>query len=181
MAIRIFVSSTWEDLQPERKAIENCVHRMQDAGFVGMEYFGSRSGSPGVVSLEEVSHSDIYIGIFAYRYGSGITEEEYRQARKLNIPCLIYFKDEEEPVKRKYVEDDPDRKAKLDSLKSEIQSGNENLTTSSFTNPDNLTAKVVTDVYRLLNSEGLYRRPRSLDTQCQVTSEYEKYMDLIKS
>ncbi len=151
MAIRIFVSSTWEDLEPERKAIENYLHKMQNTDFVGMEHFGSRPDTPRAVSLREVNHSNIYIGILAHRYGSGITEEEYRRAREVDIPCLIYFKDEEEPVKPKYVDTDPVKKAKLDALKSEIQSGNENLTISFFKNPDQLAAMVVTDLQPFLN------------------------------
>jgi hypothetical protein len=67
-------------LLPERQAVEKTLHRLQDAAFPGMEYFGSRSGSPTDASLAEVDQSDIYVGIFAYRYGSGITEAEYRRA-----------------------------------------------------------------------------------------------------
>src|SRR4051812_12058722 len=94
---RIFLSSTWQDLQPEREAVEKKMHRMRDTAFSGMEYFGSRPETPRDVSLAEVDRSDIYIGIFAHRYGSGITEAEYRRARDRNLPCLIYIKDDDVP------------------------------------------------------------------------------------
>lgn len=82
-SVRVFLSSTWQDLQPEREAVEKALHRMQDAAFLGMEYFGSRPDTPRDVSLAEVDRSDIYVGIFAQRYGSGITEAEYRRAGRI--------------------------------------------------------------------------------------------------
>jgi hypothetical protein len=44
--------------------------------------------------------------LIAHRYGSGITEMEYRRARERNIPCRIYFKDETVPVPPAYLERD---------------------------------------------------------------------------
>ncbi len=61
---------------------------------------------PEQFSLMEVERCDIYVGIFAHRYGSGITEAEYRRARERNIPCLIYFKDDTVPVPPGYLERD---------------------------------------------------------------------------
>ena len=39
--VHVFLSSTWLDLQPERKAVEAALHRFREAKFSGMEYFGS--------------------------------------------------------------------------------------------------------------------------------------------
>jgi len=36
--VRVFVSSTWIDLQPEREAVERIIHRMRRLEFAGMEY-----------------------------------------------------------------------------------------------------------------------------------------------
>ena len=49
--VRIFISSTWQDLQLEREAVEKALHRMQDTAFAGMEYFGSRPETSREVSL----------------------------------------------------------------------------------------------------------------------------------
>ena len=117
--LRIFISSTWEDLQPEREAVEKALHRMRGAAFVGMEYFGSRPETPKEVSLAEVDRSDVYIGIFAHRYGSGITEAEYRRAQERGIPCLIYFKDDSMSVPSAHREQDPEKITKLEALKDE--------------------------------------------------------------
>lgn len=58
-AVRVFVSSTWEDLRPERKAVESVVHRTRAAKFIGMEYFGSREQTTANASLAEVDNCDI--------------------------------------------------------------------------------------------------------------------------
>ena len=67
--LNIFVSSTWLDLQPERKAVESVLQRMRETKFSGMEYFGSRDENTETSSLDEVNRSQVYIGIFARRYG----------------------------------------------------------------------------------------------------------------
>jgi hypothetical protein len=148
-SFRIFISSTWVDLQSEREAVEKTLHRMQNTAFAGMEYFGSRPETPMEASLAEVNRSDVYIGIFAHRYGAGITEAEYRRARELNIPCLIYIKDDNAPVIPAYMEREPEKASKLEGLKRELK---QNHTVSFFSIPDNLATQVITDLHNLLNS-----------------------------
>jgi hypothetical protein len=80
--VRVFVSSTWKDLQQERGAVEGALRRMRGTEHLGMEHFGSRPETPHDASLDEVDRSDVYVGIFGFRYGSGITEAEYRRARE---------------------------------------------------------------------------------------------------
>ena len=151
---RIFLSSTWEDLQPEREAVEKALHRMQDTAFAGMEYFGSRPETPKEVSLAEVDRSDVYIGIFAHRYGSGVTEAEYRRARERGLPCLIYLKDDSVPVPPAHIEREPAKVAKLEALKRELKAHH---TVSFFKSPDHLATQVVADLHNLLGSAPLAR------------------------
>ncbi|MGA9349328.1 MAG: AAA-like domain-containing protein [Anaerolineae bacterium] len=165
---RIFISSTWEDLQPEREAVEKALHRMRDTAFAGMEYFGSRPETPKEVSLAEVDRSHIYIGIFAHRYGSGITEAEYRRARGRSIPCLIYFKDDSVPVPPAYIERDPEKITKLEDLKRELKASH---TVSPFSSPDHLATQVVTDLHNLLGSAPTVREkePPQCGPKYQIT------------
>jgi len=151
---KIFVSSTPLDLQRERQAVEEALHRVRTASFSGMEYFGSRSGIPREVALEEVSRSDVYIGFFAHRYGyidpeSGLsmTELEYRKAREHDIPCLIYMLEKSVPVLPAHIEQEPEAIAKLKALKQDLMSKH---AVSFFTNPDNLAMQVVADINNLL-------------------------------
>src|SRR5262249_39675136 len=93
LTIRVFVSSTWLDLQPERAALEVAVHRMRGTKFVGMEHFGSREEDTETASLEDVDQSDLLVVVVGGRYGSGIVEKEYLRARERELPCLVYLKD----------------------------------------------------------------------------------------
>src|SRR3954466_4767793 len=91
---RVFVSSTWLDLQPERQALMNALHRMEEMRFVGMEFFGNRPDDTHAASLDQVEACEVFVGVIGFRYGSGITAAEYRRARQRGLPCFIYFKDE---------------------------------------------------------------------------------------
>src|SRR5215813_889833 len=118
-AVQVFISSTSLDLQAERKAVEAVVQQTRSAKYVGMEYFGSRSETTRQASLDEVDRSHVYIGIFGGRYGSGITEAEYRRARERNLPCFIYVK-AAGSVPPEWEESDPDGARQLHALKEEL-------------------------------------------------------------
>ncbi|MDQ3744112.1 MAG: DUF4062 domain-containing protein, partial [Acidobacteriota bacterium] len=144
--VPVFVSSTWLDLEPERKAVEASIQRLRATKFVGMEYFGSRDATTRRASLDEVDRSLLYVGLFAARYGSGITEEEYRRARSRGLPCLIYFKDDA-TIPADLREKDPAQTAKLDALKADLTRDHD---ISTFKNPDDLAAKLTGDLHRWL-------------------------------
>ncbi len=151
---QVFVSSTWLDLRPERKALETVIQRMREVKLVGMEYFGSRDETTHHASLDEVDRSNVYVGIFAGRYGSGITEAEYRRARKLGLTCLIYFKAESSITLDNY-EKKQKQRSLLKKLKAELQQAH---TVTGFASPEDLATNVTTDLYRWLNEE---RQPKA--------------------
>ena len=53
--VRIFVSSTWLDLQPERKAVEKALQRLRQTKLNGMEYIGSLEENTRQASLDAVA------------------------------------------------------------------------------------------------------------------------------
>jgi hypothetical protein len=142
---RIFVSSTWLDLQPERHAVEDAINRMNAGKFVGMEYFGSRPETTEGTSLDEVDRSDIYVGIIGGRYGSGITEKEYLRARERDLPCFIYFKDDR-VVTAEGRDKEPEKTKLLDVFKRE--SGKNHIIATPFTTPTELAVCLRDDLYR---------------------------------
>jgi hypothetical protein len=150
----VFVDSTWLDLRPERKAVEAALQRLRETKFVGIEYFGSRDESTHHASLDEVDRSQVYVGIFGGRYGSGITEAEYRRARERGLPCFIYFKDEAN-ILADGRETDLKRADQLAALKEELRHLH---TIITFPTPDDLAAKVTADLHRWLFDE--YLAPR---------------------
>ncbi|MCA1593234.1 MAG: DUF4062 domain-containing protein, partial [Acidobacteria bacterium] len=145
--VRVFVSSTWQDLEPERGAVESALQRMREIKLVGMEDFGSRAETTHRASLDEVKECDVYVGIFGARYGSGITEAEYRRARALRLPCHIYIKSDA-TITDDGRESDPAQTAKLDALKGELRRAH--TIGPDFINPQDLAAKVTADLHRWL-------------------------------
>ena len=94
------------------------------------------------------------MGIFSSRYGSGITEQEYRRARHQKLDCLIYFKDEA-VIPREQRETDSAKADQLIKLKQDLQC---NHTISVFCTSDDLAARVGADIHNWLarQKEALY-------------------------
>lgn len=133
----VFVSSTWIDLREERERVEDAVQRLRETRFVGMEHFGSRAEAASAASLEEVDRSDVLVGIIGHRYGSGITEQEYRRAREKEIPCFIYLAEGVQETK------DPELARFVADLRRDH-------ITPSFQGPDHLASLVSADLHRWL-------------------------------
>lgn len=144
ITMRVFVSSTWLDLQPERLSVEKALQRMRQTKLNGMEYFGSRDDNTRQVSLDEVNGSDVYVGIIGGRYGSGITEEEYRRAREKKIPCFLYFKDETS-IQTDGRDSEAQKQELLASWKEELRRTHA-LGTDAFKTSDDLAARVTADL-----------------------------------
>jgi hypothetical protein len=87
----VYVSSTYLDLVGYRRAVIEALRRM-NYQVLCMEDYGAEDQRPLGRCREDVEASDIYVGIFAWRYGyvpeeenpAGrcITELEYRVARE---------------------------------------------------------------------------------------------------
>jgi hypothetical protein len=144
--VHVFVSSTALDLQPERRAIESALQRFRELKFVGMEYFGSRDDTPREASVAEVDLCQLYVGVFGGRYGSGITEAEYRRARERKMPCLVYCQ-AEAAIDAQWKEVDPDKADRLQALKDELRRNHIAVEVSS---PQELAAKLTADLHRWL-------------------------------
>jgi hypothetical protein len=142
---RVFVSSTWEDLQPERRQVKIVLDRLDTLHFVGMENFGSTADPARNTSLDYVDGCDIYVGIIGFRYGSGITEDEYNRARERGLLLLLYLKDgasSASGVQRPLPPDDP---YNLAAFKARIRRDH---IVSTFDSPHDLSERVVTDIFK---------------------------------
>jgi hypothetical protein len=94
---RIYVSSTFSDLKECREQVRLALRRLGHED-VAMEYYGATDERPLDKCLNDVASSDLYIGIFALRYGyvperydKSITEMEYRKAVETGKECLIFI------------------------------------------------------------------------------------------
>jgi hypothetical protein len=155
--IRVFLSSTWLDLQPEREAVEKILHRMRTVEYSGMEYFGSRSEGAREVSLAEVATCDLYIGLLAGRFGSGITEAEYRTAREAGLPCFFYIK-RESHVAADQRDKSPEALARLQAFRNEITNPDSGHLAQPFSGPADLASQVAADLHNWVFAQVLAER-----------------------
>jgi len=91
---QVFISSTYEDLKEERRAVEETVIRAGDFP-VQMEAFPAADEDQFDFIKSLIDICDYYVLIIAGRYGSqaedgsSYTEKEYRYAVSKNIPVLV--------------------------------------------------------------------------------------------
>ena len=128
------ISSTALDLPDHRAAVrEACL----GAGIfpIAMEHLPARDASGVAVSLEMVDKADIYIGIYAFRYGwkphgstISITEKEYdyavaRQKGGMLKELLIFTAHADHSFTAKAIEADKTAQRKLAAFKARAGSG----------------------------------------------------------
>ncbi len=85
--VKIFLSSTFVDLSEVRNEISRWLAGLFEARLIIMETFGSDAAPPEVNSVRKVRECDLFIGIYAHRYGTidkatgkSITELELDEA-----------------------------------------------------------------------------------------------------
>jgi tetratricopeptide (TPR) repeat protein len=154
MTRRVFISSTSLDLRAHRERVRDILLSL---GLfpVGMEHFGAQgTGDAASVSVDQLASSDVYLGIYAWRYGTippsqqrSVTHQEYLEAVHLGMPRYLYLADPStdaptgpEAIFPAAVRD-PEHRAQLNSFLAEV--GRHHVV-DFFTTPDDLAARVAT-------------------------------------
>src|SRR5271167_3952462 len=93
---KIFLSSTYVDLRGARAELHRWLTGIFGADLVVMESFGSDAAPPNIMSVRRVRDCEIFIGIYAHRYGTidpdtgrSITELELDEARTAHSAGVI--------------------------------------------------------------------------------------------
>ena len=140
------ISSTSLDLPEHRKLVMDACLR-HDILPKAMEHLPPRDADAIQVSMEMVDQADLYIGIFAWRYGHipegqdiSITEMEFNRAVEREIPILVFLIHDEHSITRKMVEASEEAQKKLEALKARACKGRSR---AEFKSPDNLHALVL--------------------------------------
>lgn len=148
------ISSTTLDLPDHRPGVLDACAR-QGMFPLMMEHLPALDADAISASLDMVDKADIYLGIFAYRYGYvskgydvSITEMEYNRAVERGIPRLIFIMHRDHPLKAADV-DTGVGAAKVEALKK--RAGAERVV-NFFKSPDDLRALVI-------NSLSHYHKP----------------------
>jgi tetratricopeptide (TPR) repeat protein len=100
----VIVSSTARDLPEYRAQVMDACLRM-DMFPKMMEHLPSLDADAIRASLDLVDQADVYVGIFAHRYGyipeghdKSVTQMEYERAVERGIPILLFLMHEDVPV-----------------------------------------------------------------------------------
>ncbi len=179
---KVFLSSTWVDLQKHRQAViqalERLRHQGHDVQWLGMEAFGARDKLPADACLQFVEQADVYVGIFGVRYGSrdprsglSMTEAEYRHAVEMGRPRLLFVIDKKRALVRPdHFEEDAESQKLLRQLKADVL---KERVVDFFTTPEDLASKVVT---ALLPYLGLTAAPGRRVDAAVLRREYLAYL-----
>lgn len=181
--INFFICSTYIDLKLHREEIIKKIKSLS-GNINSQEFFGARDQKPIETCLLEVEKSNVFIMLLGWRYGSietesgkSFTEIEYEKAKALNIPKFIYFIDEEYPVPAKFIDKDKNSE-KLITLKSNLS---KEYTIEHFTSPEDLSEKVINDLFRELPKHNFKIKQPSKTKSVKTTSRLiNKFLTLPK-
>ncbi|HRO52298.1 MAG TPA: DUF4062 domain-containing protein [Alicycliphilus sp.] len=156
MGLKIYVSSTFEDLKDYRRRVYDQLRALRH-DVIAMEDYVAADERPLDKCLRDVRDSDVYIGLFAWRYGyvpragnpqrRSVTELEYLEAKKHKKPCLIFLTDNRAPWPPDQMDSttgDNDSGKKIAALRKALR---EKGLVSTFETPEALATKVVTALY----------------------------------
>lgn len=132
---QVFVSSTYEDLKEERKAV---LESLLKSHFIpaGMEYFNASNRQSWDIITKDIDESDYYVLIVAGKYGSLVqgetpeisyTEKEYNYACSIGKPILAFvYRDVSNLQVSKY-EKAKKARNRLNSFRQRIQNEGRNV------------------------------------------------------
>jgi len=155
-AMRIFISSTFKDLRPERQAAKEVLQRAEFVPW-GMELFVSSPSKPIDEALRELQLSDAVLLIIGFIAGSLVPEApsltytaaEFEHARKLNKRIMAFVQTEGGSWMNN--ESPGDLRDALDAFKKNVDAAN--VTAGYFENGDRLKTEIVLAVQKW-NDEG---------------------------
>jgi hypothetical protein len=140
---RVMISSTGRDLGAYRQAaIEVC----NSLGLlpIAVEFFEAMGVGATDGSKRKLAAADVYVGIFAYRYGyvepghdRAVTEIEFDHAGELGLERLCFLADPRYPWPPEAI--DPDR-ARIEALRKRVE---RELIRATFTTVDDFRAKLI--------------------------------------
>lgn len=118
--MRIYVSSTSEDLREFRRAVVEQLGRLGHQ-VVSMEGYSADARGPVEKCLGDVASAEAYVGLFAFHYGSGITEMEFRKASELKLPRFIFLVPNDARWEMTFTDFGTEAGTKMAKLRQELQ------------------------------------------------------------
>lgn len=147
------MSSTVRDLPVHREKVRDACLRQKVLPSM-MELWPAIDADGIKASLDKVDEADLYLGVFAFRYGYipdgaslSVTEMEYNRAIERNIPRLVFLMHDSHPLTAADVDKD-ESAVKLQALKERLK---KERSVAFFRSPEDLLALVVDSLSKLPN------------------------------
>ncbi|RIR68165.1 DUF4062 domain-containing protein [Mycobacteroides abscessus] len=151
---QIFVSSTYQDLTEERKAVIEAILNLRHLP-AGMEMFPAANADQMTLIKRMIDESDYYLVVVAGRYGSvdasGIsyTEQEYDYAVKTGKPILGFVHGDPDAIQQGKTDQDDKARKRLNKFRKKVQSK----IIRQFTSPAELGGCVTTSLVHIIDSD----------------------------
>lgn len=175
--MRIFVSSTSDDLQKYRAAAVNLLQKLGH-DVTSMDGYTADHRGPVEKVLDDVSSAEVYVGLFAFHYGFipygyniSVTELEFRKASELGLPCLIFLIPDDADWNMKYV-DRGETFVRIDNLRRDLW---------NFQAQDQFTVRPFHDLPEFLTSlsQSIQEyQTRSCNSRSDRPAQNESFRDL---
>lgn len=182
---QVFVSSTFVDLQEERRKALDAILETQSFP-AGMELFPSADDDQFEFIKREIESSDYYIVIVAGRYGSlaadglSFTEKEYDYALSLSKPIMAFLYKDLSELKGKALEPEQAQRDRVQAFRTKVSSGK---LVKFYSNSDELkgqVAQALNSAFRLKPQTGWVRatNARRLEDLEEITRLQKHVMEL---
>jgi hypothetical protein len=174
---QVFVSSTYSDLQNERKHVSETLAK---AGYIpaGMELFPATDMQQFEFIKRIIDRSDYYVVIVAGKYGSvaddgmSFTEKEYEYAVSKRIPVLAFLHEDPTKIEVGKTDQDLEKSKKLQAFRDRLKTGR---LVDFWSDHKDLGAKVVIAVANSANlapGVGWVRGDQAIDPR--VLQDFER-------
>ncbi len=179
----IYLSSTYEDLKEYRRIVFDALRKSKYT-VIAMEDYVATDKRPVEKCLVDVARSDIYVGIFAFRYGYippsehnnpaglSITELELRHAERLEKPCLIFLVSEDAFWPRKFDDGRSGKGEQINRLRGYLQTEK---MASFFASPHELASLVQAAMLRHLQQSQIEENKEAALASSAITWEIEEH------
>lgn len=148
---KVYVSGTVKDLVEYLDKARDQIRKM-GLNVVSMDTYVAEDKRPLDRCLEDVRNCDLYVGIFAWRYGfiplgqdKSITELEYREAGEHGIERLIFLLDPDVLWHRNFMDSTSGDETKISNLREELSTDR---LVSFFKSPEDLARLLAAAIHR---------------------------------
>jgi len=148
----VYISSTYNDLKDYRESVYRALSKIEAVNVIAMEDYVATDQRPVDKCMSDVEKCDVYVGIFAWRYGyippdhdKSITELEYRKAVETKKIKLIFLLNKKAKWPDKLKDTHCDQ---INKLKNELE---EKYVVSYFQTKDELSEAALAAISNNLN------------------------------